>query len=189
MKIDGYQPDNITYSQLADVLCKSNRLDDARKVLDEIAESGCMPDLKTWTLFLKGQCTCGEFEGAHECLADMVERNLLPDGDLSDILVKAMCQANRLDEAYALFAEMVSRTGVKPFQASYRYLINELLRTKMIQEAHGLAKSMKNHNFPPFCEPFGMHIARYGTVEDAKELLKEFTRHQNPPTKLYLGLF
>jgi pentatricopeptide repeat protein len=189
MKIDGYQPDNITYSQLVYGLCKANRLDDARKVLDEVAESGCMPDLKTWTVLLQGQCTCGEFDRALECLADMVERNLLPDGDLLDILVKAMCQANKLDGAHALFVEMVDKTGVKPFQASYRYLINALLRAKMIQEARVLAKSLKNHNFPPFWEPFGMHIARYGTVEDAKELLKEFTRYRNPPTKLYLGLF
>lgn len=189
MKSDGYQPDNITYSQLVFGLCKAKRLDDARKVLDEMAESGCMPDLKTWTILLKGQCTCGEVDRALEGLADMVERNLLPDGDLLDVLIKAMCQANRPDGAHALFVEMVEKTGVKPWQAGYKYLINELLRAKMIEEAHRLAKSMKNHNFPPFWEPFGAHIAKFGTVEDAKELLKEFSRNRNPPPNLYLELF
>ncbi|XP_078169850.1 pentatricopeptide repeat (PPR) superfamily protein [Carex rostrata] len=189
MKIDGYQPDNITYSQLVYGLCKANRLDDARKVLDEMAESGCTPDLKTWTVLIQGHCTCGEIDKALECLADMTERNLLPDGDLLDILVKAMCQATKQDAAHELFVEMVEKTGVKPWQASYKYLIKELLRTEMIKEAHGLAKSMKKHNFPPFWEPFGAHIAKFGMVEDAKELLKELSRNKNPAPNLYLELF
>ncbi|KAJ1704257.1 hypothetical protein LUZ63_004036 [Rhynchospora breviuscula] len=189
MKIDGYEPDNITYSQLVYGLCKAKRLDDARKVLDEVVKTGCTPDLKTWTVLIQGHCMCGEVDKALEYLADMAERGILPDGALLDILVKAMCQSNRQGAAHALFVEMVEKTGVKPWQASCKHLIVELLRAQMIEEALGLVKSMKSNNFPPFWEPFGAHIAKFGTVEDAKQLLKELSKNRKPVPNVYMELF
>ncbi|KAJ3683308.1 hypothetical protein LUZ60_013535 [Juncus effusus] len=189
MKLEGFEPDNITYSQLVYGLCKVKRFDDAREVLDEMQSNGCMPDLKTWTVLIQGICNNGEIDLALECLADMAEQNHSVDGDLLDILIKALCKANRINGAHTFFTEMVEKNRVKPWQASYKFLIHELLKAKMLEESLGLLKSMKKHKFPPFAEPFAVNIAKYGTVEDAKEFLKALTGNGYPAPAVYLNVF
>ncbi|KAK1433832.1 hypothetical protein QVD17_10750 [Tagetes erecta] len=41
---DGIEPDKYTFNILLKALCKNNRIDDARKVLDEMSKRGCAPD-------------------------------------------------------------------------------------------------------------------------------------------------
>ncbi|KAF8399790.1 hypothetical protein HHK36_015660 [Tetracentron sinense] len=68
MRNVGYEPDNITYSQMVFGLCKAKRLDEACKILDEMEEQGCVPDLRTWTLFIQEHCTANEVDKALTCL-------------------------------------------------------------------------------------------------------------------------
>ncbi|WOL01434.1 hypothetical protein Cni_G10150 [Canna indica] len=189
MKHDGYEPDNITYSQLVYGLCKANRLDDACKVLDEMEAGDCTPDVKTWTVLIQGHCNAGEVDKAVELLAKMIERNCGADGDVLDILVKCLCSKDRTGAGYKLFFEMVETAHVKPWQATYKHLIQGLLKSGMLEEALKLLGSMKVHKFPPFADPFPSYIAKHGTIEDAKEFFKALTVNNYPSSTAYLHVF
>ncbi|PON70157.1 Pentatricopeptide repeat [Parasponia andersonii] len=52
MRSAGYEPDNMTYSQVVFGLCKARRLEEASKILVEMEESGCAPDVKSWTVLI-----------------------------------------------------------------------------------------------------------------------------------------
>nr|XP_010929894.1 pentatricopeptide repeat-containing protein At3g48250, chloroplastic [Elaeis guineensis] len=189
MKLAGYEPDNITYSQLVYGLCKAKRLDDACKVLDEMEAGGCIPDLKTWTVLIQGHCSAGEVNKALELLAKMIEKNCEADADVLDVLVKGLCSKRRADGAYTLVVEMVESARIRAWQATYKYLIQELLSVRMLEEALKLLNTMKSHKFPPFADPFPPYIAKYGTIEDARDFLKALTVNDYPSATAYLHVF
>ncbi|KAK9117314.1 hypothetical protein Sjap_016261 [Stephania japonica] len=185
MKNAGYEPDNITYSQLVYGLCKARQFDEACKVLDEMETIGCVPDIKTWTILIQGYCYAGEVDEALKCFTKMLEKNCDADADLLEILVNALCGKRRVDGAYTLLVEMVDKARLRPWQATYKDLISKLLGERKLDEALYLLRMMKKHNFPPFAEPFVEFISKYGTVDDAKELLSALTVKQYPSSSAY----
>ncbi|CAO2167861.1 unnamed protein product [Urochloa humidicola] len=181
MRAQGHQPDNVTYSQLVHALCKAGRLDGARKVFDEMEAEGCAPDLKTWTMLIQGHCAAGDVDRALQYLTEMIDSNLDADADLLDVMVKGLCSHEKVDAAYTLFVEMVDKAQLRPFQGTYKHVIDELLRINKLDEALALLRSMKLRKFPPFTAPFPPYIAKHGTVEDARDFLKALTLNTNCP--------
>lgn len=189
MRQEGFEPDNITYSQLVYGLCKAKRLDEACRVLDEMEEGGITPDLKTWTVLIQGHCSAGEVDGALQCLTKLIGKNYEVDADLLNVLIKGLCGKKRTKSAYTLMVEMVGNGRVRPWQATYKYLIEELLEVGKLEEALKVLSMMKNYKVPPFTEPFASHISKFGTTEDAKEFLKILSGKTYPSSATYLNLF
>lgn len=189
MRQEGYEPDNISYSQLVYGLCKAKRLDDACRILDEMEEGGCTPDLKTWTVLIQGYCSAGEVDGALHCLSKMISKNYAVDADLLNVLIKGLCGKKRSKSAYTLMIEMVDNARIRPWQATCKYLIQELLEVGKLEEALKLLSMMKNYKLPPFTEPFAAHISKFGTTEDAREYLKILSGKTYPSSTTYINLF
>lgn len=189
MKDAGFEPDNITYSQVVFGLCKAGRLDEACEMLDEMEARGCTPDLKTWTILIQGHCLAGEVDKAAASFTKMIEKNLDADADLLEVLVNGLCSKNRAGAAYNLVVEMVEKARLRPWQATYKNLINKLLGEGKLEEAFKLLRIMKSHNFPPFPDPFVHYISKFGTVEDAAEFLKALTVKKFPSLTAYLHVF
>ncbi|GMP33876.1 hypothetical protein CsSME_00007002 [Camellia sinensis var. sinensis] len=189
MKNAGYEPDNITYSQLVFGLCKARRLEEACKVLDVMEASRCVPDLKTWTILIQGHCAANEVDKALFCFAKMMEKNFDADGDLLDVMISGFLSQNRIDGANKLLVEMVSKVHLRPWQATYKNLIQKLLEIKKLEEALNLLHLMKKHNYPPFPEPFVQYISKFGVVEDAVDFLKALTVKEHPSVSAYLHVF
>ncbi|KAF8408323.1 hypothetical protein HHK36_007472 [Tetracentron sinense] len=189
MKNAGYKPDNITYSQMVFGLCKVGRLDEACKILDEMEEQGCVPDLKTWTILIQGHCTALEVDKALTCFTKMMEKNCDADADLLDVLVNGLCSKKRVDGAYTLLIEMVKKARLRPWQATFKHLIQNLLAEGKLEEALKLLLLMKKHNFPPFPEPFIQYISKFGTVENAMEFLNALSIKEYPSSSAYLHVF
>ncbi|KAI8020101.1 Pentatricopeptide repeat-containing protein [Camellia lanceoleosa] len=189
MKNAGYEPDNITYSQLVFGLCKARRLEEACEVLDVMEASRCIPDLKTWTILIQGHCAVNEVDKALFCFAKMMEKNFDADGDLLDVMINGFLSQNRIDGANKLLVEMVSKAHLRPWQATYKNLIQKLLEIKKLEEALNLLHLMKKHNYPPFPEPFVQYISKFGVVEDAVDFLKALTVKEHPSVSAYLHVF
>ncbi|KAI4336224.1 hypothetical protein L6164_014777 [Bauhinia variegata] len=189
MRNDGYEPDNITYSQLVFGLCKLKRFEEACKVLDEMESCGCIPDIKTWTILIQGHCDANEVGNALICFAKMIEKGCEPDADLLDVLLDGFLSQNRIEGGYKLLLEMISACRISPWQATFKRLIEKLLGVRKFEEALNLLRLMKKHNYPPFAEPFVQYISKFGTVEDADEFLKALSVKSYPSLRAYLHIF
>ncbi|KAK1313153.1 Pentatricopeptide repeat-containing protein [Acorus calamus] len=189
MRDAGYEADNITYSQLVFGLCKAGRFDEACKILDEMECCGCVPDIMTWTILIQGHCVAGEVDGAVACFGKMLDKGCDADADVIEVLVNGLCGKSRVSSAYTLVIEMIERTHARPWQATYKHLIEKLLGECKLEEAMKLVKFMKIHNLPPFTEPVVRYISKFGTVEDALDLLKLLTGKSFPSVSTYLHLF
>ncbi|CAM8932590.1 unnamed protein product [Rhodiola kirilowii] len=189
MKNAGYQPDNITYSQLVFGLCKSRRFEEAYKVLDEMESEGCVPDIKTWTILINGHCRAGEVDKALYCFTKMIEKGINPDADLVDVLIKGLLDHKEVDRANQFIKEMVTTHRLRPWQATYKELIEVLLQGRKIEEALDLLVLMKNQNYPPCPELFIDYISKHGTIADAVDFLKLLSSRTYPSIAAYVNLF
>nr|XP_043635877.1 pentatricopeptide repeat-containing protein At3g48250, chloroplastic [Erigeron canadensis] len=189
MKDAGYEPDNITYSQLIFGLCKAQRLEDASKVIELMEENGCIPDIKTWTILIQGHCNANDVDKAVILLANMIEKGCEADADLLDVLVNGILGQKSSVVGYELLMEMVKTGGVKPWQATYKNLIQKLLLEKKFDESVELLKLMKKDNYPPFSEPFVEYVSKYGTVDNALRFLKALSFKESPAVSAYQNVF
>lgn len=189
MKNAGYEPDNITYSQWVYGLCKARRLEEASEVLDVMEENGCVPDLKTWTILIKGYCTAGEVDKGFFLFAKMMEKSCDFDADLLDVMIDGFVSQNRVDGAFKLLMEMVNKAQVRPWQATFKNLIQKLLGERKLEEALILLRLMRKHNYPPNVEPFVQYVSKYGTVDDALEFLKTSSFKEYPSVSSYRSIF
>ncbi|CAK7357305.1 unnamed protein product [Dovyalis caffra] len=188
MRDAGYEPDNITYSQLVFGLCKAKRLEEACKVLDEMEAGGCIPDIMTWTILIQGHFAANQVDEGLLCLAKMTEKNTTPDADLLHVLVKGFLSQKRIDGAYTFFMEMVNEIGLVPWQATCKLVIENLLQVRKLEEAMDLLRLMKKHDYPPFPEPFDQYISKFGTVEDAVNFFKVLSMKEYPSSFAYLRI-
>ncbi|GLU21537.1 hypothetical protein SLE2022_376700 [Rubroshorea leprosula] len=185
MKNAGFEPDNITYSQLVFGLCKAERLEKACEVLDEMEASGCIPDIKTWTILIQGHCNANAVDRALMCFAKMMEKNLDPDADLLDVLISGFLSQKRINGAYQLLVEMVKQARLRPWQATFKKLIEKLLGLRKFEEAMNLLYFMKKQSYPPYHEPFIQYISKFGTVGDALEFLGALAVKDYPSSATY----
>ncbi|CAA7056482.1 unnamed protein product [Microthlaspi erraticum] len=181
MRNAGYEPDNITYSQVVFGLCKAKRLEEARGVVDRMEGEGCFADIKTWTILIQGHCKNSEVDKAFACFASMLEKGFDIDSDLLDVLVDGFLSQNRIEGACKFLAEMVRNANVKPWQSTYKSVIDKLLEIKKCEEALELLQLMRTQNYPVYAEPFDRYIAKFGTLEDAKKFL-DVLSSKSPPS-------
>lgn len=185
----GYEPDNLTYSQLVFGLCKARRFEEAYKVLVDMEENGCTPDIKTWTILIQGHCAAGEVDKALICFAKMIEKNCEADADLLNVLINGFLSQQKIEGAYNLLVEMVDKARLRPWQATYKNLIEKLLVVRKLEEALGLLRLMKKQSYPSYPDPFVQYISKYGTVEDAAEFWKALSVKEYPSSSAYLHMF
>lgn len=189
MRKAGYEPDNITYSQLVFGLCKARRLEEASRVLDEMEANGCTPDIKTWTILIQGHCSAGEVDEALICFAKMMEKNCNADADLLDVLINGFLSQRKIQGAYNLLIQLANKARLKPWQATYKNLIEKLLEVRKLEEAMDLLRLMKKQKYPPYPDPFIPYVSKFGTVEDAAEFLKALSVKEYPSPSAYVHVF
>lgn len=171
MRKAGFKPDNITYSQEVFGLCKLRRFEDANLVLNQMEDEGCVPDIKTWTILIQGYCAAGKMDEALTCFAQVPDKNLDPDADMLEVLINGFISHDKLLGAYKFLVEMVRKACLKPWQATYKLMIEKLVQNGEIDKAYYLLSMMKEQEYPPYPEPFVEYISKSGTVQDAKKLL------------------
>ncbi|KAK7291600.1 hypothetical protein RIF29_06874 [Crotalaria pallida] len=189
MRNAGFEPDNITYSQLVFGLCKMRRLEEACKVLEEMESCGCNPDIKTWTILIQGYCAANEVDKAVLCLNNMIEKGCNPDAAVLGILVDSFLSQMRVNEAYKLLVEMVSKCHTSPWHGTYKKLIEELLGIRNLDEALELLCLTRKHKYTPFTEPVVRYISKFGTVEDAAKFLKAWSKGSPQSHSAYVHVF
>lgn len=189
MRNAGYEPDNITYSQVVFGLCKARRLEEASKVLVEMEGSGFAPDMKTWTILMQGHCVAGEVDQALVCFSKMMEKNLNVDPDLLNVLINGFLRQRKIEAAYNFLIMMINKPGLRPLQETYRKLIVKLLEVRKFEEALDLLRLMVKQEYQPHPDPFSHYISKFGTVEDAAQFLKALTLKEYPSPSAYAHVF
>ncbi|XP_058079613.1 pentatricopeptide repeat-containing protein At3g48250, chloroplastic-like [Magnolia sinica] len=104
-----------------------------------------------WSM-VEGAVLTGKVDKALSCFTKMMEKNFDADVDLLEVLVNGLCGQNKAGGAYTLFVEMVEKARLRPWQATFKHLIQKLLGEGKLEESMKLLHLTKRHNFPPKLE-------------------------------------
>ncbi|KMZ58971.1 hypothetical protein ZOSMA_71G00450 [Zostera marina] len=106
MKDWGMQPDKFTNGILLDYLCKSNRVEDARKLFDKMA-SRTSPSAVMSTIVVNGLCMEGRLEDAMKFLSENNNKHGLRPNTLQyNHLIKGYCRLEDIKTAKQLLVRM-----------------------------------------------------------------------------------
>ncbi|XP_038890460.1 pentatricopeptide repeat-containing protein At3g02490, mitochondrial-like [Benincasa hispida] len=190
MKEYGYVSSGGLKRKVAYRLSRTGKSDEANDFMNSLEASGCNPDNKTWASLIEGHCAAGDLAKASDCIHKMVEKGGVSSaGYALDLIVNGYCQKKLETDASHLLVNLVDEKQLKPRHSTYKTLINKLLLRGKFKEALKLLGMMRNHEFPPFIEPFISYVSKFGTADDAIGFLKGMTSKKFPSTSVVLHLF
>ncbi|KAK7857444.1 pentatricopeptide repeat-containing protein [Quercus suber] len=96
MRVNGIRPDVICYTVLIDRYCKTENLQDAVALFDNMIDRGLEPDTVTYTALLSGYCNKGDVDKAVDLFKEMSTKGILTDTRTVSILHHGIIKAKKL---------------------------------------------------------------------------------------------
>ncbi|CAA3027692.1 Hypothetical predicted protein [Olea europaea subsp. europaea] len=122
MKNTGFEPDNVTYSVVMEVLGHCGYLDEAEAVFMEMKRKNWVPDEPVYGLLVDLWGKAGNVDEAWEWYQAMLNVDLRPNVRTCNSLLSAFLRVHRLSDAYNLLRSMHS-LGLNPFLQTYTLLL------------------------------------------------------------------
>ncbi|KAK3011511.1 hypothetical protein RJ639_011119 [Escallonia herrerae] len=165
-------PNVITCNILLKALCKSDNVEGALKVLDEMPAMGMVPNVVTYTTVLGGYVSRGDMVGAKRVFGEILDRGWIPDVTTYTILMDGFCKQGRLIDAIKVMDEM-EENGIGANEVTYGVMIEAFCRGKKSGEAVNLLGDMLTKKYiptPVLCCKLIDLLCEEGKVEDACDL-------------------
>ncbi|XP_021730582.1 pentatricopeptide repeat-containing protein At1g77405-like [Chenopodium quinoa] len=126
MLFKGFVPDIVTYNSLIDGCCKTNRIERALELLEDIIKRGCLPNRVTYDSFIRYYSVVNEIDKAIEMLRKMQELNHgTPTTSSYTPIIHALCEVQRASEAWEFLVELVDG-GLIPREYTYKLVLDAL---------------------------------------------------------------
>ncbi|XP_044964264.1 pentatricopeptide repeat-containing protein At1g80880, mitochondrial-like isoform X1 [Hordeum vulgare subsp. vulgare] len=126
---EGFQPDVETDKSIIVPLCESCKLEEARKIMEDMKMKGIVPTISTYHAFLKQ-------EGIDETLQlpkKMKEDGCGPNSDTFLMLIDKFIQLNESGNALRVWTEM-RRYDIRPGYAHYMAVVQGLVKMDVYHE-------------------------------------------------------
>jgi len=139
-----------SFNTLLSALFRSNRLDMAKALYDDIDSFGIRPDVCTYNILIKAKCEDGQVDTASELFDEMQKRGsgCRPNVITYTILMRGFCQQGKLECVIGLVDDM-GRNGCVPDVVAYNTLMNGLCKQGSLRHAI----EVKNEMAAKGCEP------------------------------------
>ncbi|KAJ1402197.1 Tetratricopeptide-like helical domain superfamily [Sesbania bispinosa] len=141
-------------------LCKEGKIDEARKLFDEMAER----DIGLWTTMISGYIKCGMIKEARKLFDRLdAKKNVV----IWTAMVSGYIKLNQIEEAERLFYEMPLRNVV-----SWNTMIDGYARNGQTQHALDLFRRMPERNVVSW-NTIITALAHCGRIDDAQRLFNQ----------------
>ncbi|KAK6254908.1 hypothetical protein SCA6_016213 [Theobroma cacao] len=128
--------------------CKARRLDDARKILNEMEEYGCQPCVVSYTSFIEAYCHEKDFHNVDAVLDEMKEKGCRPNVVTYTIIMHARGKAGIIGKALEVYEKM-KNDGCLPDSSLYSSLIFILSKSGRLKDADEIFEDMKKQGVRP----------------------------------------
>lgn len=123
MLLRGFSTDALTYGYLIHGLCRMGQVDEARALLNKIAN----PNTVLYNTLISGYVASGRFEEAKDLLYNnMVIAGYEPDAYTFNIMIDGLLKKGHLVSALEFFYDMVAK-GFEPNVITYTILIKVVM--------------------------------------------------------------
>ncbi|XP_009798766.1 pentatricopeptide repeat-containing protein At5g47360-like [Nicotiana sylvestris] len=142
MRDFGCKPNRVLICTLIQGLCKDGHVEEARKVIIRVAESG-LPYDSCYSFLVLSLFRIGKLKEAEMCFRRMLAGGLKPDGLTSSTIMRWLCQQRRILDGYHLIDAIEQSAGVSSMDSDiYSILMAGLCEENHLVEAAKLASLM-----------------------------------------------
>ncbi|KAF6140564.1 hypothetical protein GIB67_035591 [Kingdonia uniflora] len=106
-------------------MCKSNNLDEAKKLFDSLPSKEFKPNTRTFNIMIQGFMKDGLLQESENLLTEMLDKGPTPDNVTYSIMIRGFFQNNEIDKAVQFLNDMVDRDF--PLNATNTSSVKDLL--------------------------------------------------------------
>ncbi|CAN4121089.1 unnamed protein product [Withania somnifera] len=127
MLFKGFVPDVVTYNSLINGCCKTNRIERALELLDDMVKRGNTPNRITYNSFIRYYSATNEIDKAIEMLRKMqgMSHGVLPCNSSYTPIIHALCETGRVVEARDFLVELAEQGSI-PREHTYKLVHHAL---------------------------------------------------------------
>ncbi|CAJ1952433.1 unnamed protein product [Sphenostylis stenocarpa] len=163
-------PTACTFYPVLSLLTREKSLEDARRVVDLMAELGIGLDLMGHNFFLTAYCFTGDFDAAGGVLRRMEKEGVAADARTFDALVLGACRAGKVEGAMVLLRRMVD-DGVHMLYSTHMHVIGTLLKMKCYEHAMSYVRSFVGKDKFLDAELLGCLASKFVNLKKGKEAM------------------
>lgn len=142
MKKFGVKPRVFLYNRIIDALVKTDHVDLALSVYEDLRDDGLVEESVTFMILIKGLCKAGRIDEMLEVLGRMRTNLCKPDVFAYTAMVRVLISQGNLDGCLRVWEEM-RRDNVEPDVIAYATLVTGLCKGGRVERGYELFKEMK----------------------------------------------
>ncbi|XP_047310402.1 pentatricopeptide repeat-containing protein At3g16010 [Impatiens glandulifera] len=184
MKANDIVPSSFTYSILIDGFCKTNRLEKALILLEEMDEKGFPPCPAAYCSLINALGKANRYEAANELFQELKENCGSSSSRVYAVMIKHFGKCGHMSQAVNLFNEM-KNSGCSPDVYAYNAVMSGMVRAGMMDEAYSMLQRMEDNG----CEPdLNSHniilngLARTGGPRQAIDMFRKMQKQSRLKT-------
>ncbi|GKV50987.1 hypothetical protein SLEP1_g57665 [Rubroshorea leprosula] len=155
---------SICFDILLNGFCKAKKLEDARKIMDEMEKHGYQPNVASYTSFIEAYCREKDLSKVDPVLDEMQEKGditqalevyekikndgCLPDNSFYGLLISILSKGDRLHDGRKIF-EDTERQNIKPNVWAYNAMISSACAHSREEEALKWLQKMEEDSCKP----------------------------------------
>lgn len=164
--------------------CKARKVEDARRILDEMGERGFQLDVASYTCLIEAYCRDKDFRKVDAVLEEMQGKGCKPNVLTYTIIMKAKAKGGEVKRALEVY-EQTKRDGCVPDSPFYSSLIVMLSKAGRYNDSCEIFQDMKKQGVKPDVIAYSAMITSactHGREEEAFKFLQKMEEDACKPT-------
>ncbi|WOK97878.1 pentatricopeptide repeat-containing protein [Canna indica] len=166
-------PNASSFNTLIHGWCKAQKLEEARRTMEEMVEFGFHPCVVTYTSLIEAYCLEKNFRMVDKILVEMRAHGCHPNVVTYTIIMHSLGKAKEIQEAFMVYEKMKA-DGCTPDTSFYNSLIYILCKVGRLRDANDIYEEMHKNGITPDITTFNTLISaacNHSQVENALKLL------------------
>ncbi|KAK7347991.1 hypothetical protein VNO80_22537 [Phaseolus coccineus] len=181
---EGLEPTPHLYTALLAAYCRSNLIDEAFSVLNEMKKLPlCQPDVFTYSTLIKVCVDAFKFDLVELLYEEMAERSVTPNTVTQNIVLGGYGKAGKFDQMEKVLSSMLESTTCKPDVWTMNTIISVFGNIGQIDMMEKWYEKFRNFGIEPETRTFNILIGAYGKkrMYDKMSSVMEFMRRLQFP--------
>ena len=160
---EGCDPTPELYTALLAAHCRSNLIDEAFSILNEMKNLPlCQPDVFTYSTLIKACVDALKFDLVELLYEEMAERNIMPNTVTQNIVLSGYGKAGKFDQMEKVLSSMLESTTCKPDVWTMNTIISVFGNMGQIDMMEKWYEKFRNFGIEPETRTFNILIGAYG---------------------------
>ncbi|KAL2464497.1 Pentatricopeptide repeat-containing protein [Forsythia ovata] len=181
---EGLEPTPELYTALLAAYCRSNLIDEAFSVLEQMkALPLCQPDVYTFSILIKVCVDASRFELVESLYDQMAERLITPNTVTQNIVLSGYGKAGKYEQMERVLSGMLESTTCKPDVWTMNIILSLFGNKGQIEIMERWYEKFRNFGMEPETRTFNILIGAYGKkrMYDKMSSVMEYMRRLSFP--------